>query len=65
MYTISHRIESIWDWCQGSHVDMYRTRVGRGPVSWVVEVPSPLLSRFLSEFSQCVQEIYAIKNYPV
>ena len=62
MYTVSHRIESVWDWCQWRRVDMYRTRIGRGTVAWVVEVPAPLLPRFLSEFSQCVQEIYAIKS---
>ena len=55
-------INRMWDWCQfsGRDVPMYKTRVSRGSIGWVVECPTDRTqTAFLLNFSQWVCEINA------
>jgi hypothetical protein len=64
LYTIDTKdytvINRMWDLCQysGRDIPMYRTRIGQGIMSWVVELDNDkYTSRFLLEFSSYVTAI--------
>lgn len=53
-------INRIWDWCQysGRDLPMYRARITKGTVGWVVECPTDRTqTAFLLNFSQHVTAI--------
>lgn len=56
LYSLSctmDQLERVWSFAQYKGYDMYKTRITKSWVSWVIEVPEgPGNTRFLLEFSQ-------------
>lgn len=46
-------LERVWDFAQYHDLNMYKTRITRYQISWVIEIPpGKLETRYLLEFAQ-------------
>ena len=46
-------LNRIWDFAQYHGLDMYKSRLGMGIVSWVIDLPEDKIkTRYLLEFAQ-------------
>ena len=59
-------INRMWDWCQfqGRDIPMYKTRIAKGQIGWVIECPTDRTqTAFLLNFAHWVCPITAPRIY--
>lgn len=65
-YIITNRssLEPIFLFAQQRDLYMYKTRVSKGNIQWVIEVPpGKILTRFLLEYANSVERIASVYVY--